>query len=121
MILVDTSVWVDHFRRSNAALVQALTLDLIMCHAFVIGELACGNLPRRAFTLQLLSALPRSPVARHDETMQLLREASLHGTGLGWVDMHLLCSARTTSSRLWTLDRTLASAAETTRVALFQP
>ena len=121
MILVDTSIWVDHFRRSNEALVQALKLDLVVCHAFVIGELACGNLPRRSFTLELLSALPRSPVARHDETMQLLREARLHGTGLGWVDVHLLCSARKASSRLWTLDRKLASAADTTQVALFQP
>ncbi len=120
MILVDTSVWADHFRRKNANLVQALELELVVCHAFVIGELACGNLRRRDFTLYLLSALPRLPMAQHDESMQLLGRAGLHGSRLGWVDIHLLCAARKAGSQLWTLDRSLASAAKATRAALFE-
>jgi predicted nucleic acid-binding protein len=111
MTLVDTSVWVDHFRRGNRAL-EALLLDgEVLCHPFVIGELACGNLRKRSETLGLLRALPGAPLADSDDVLTLIDRHRLTGTGLGWVDVHILSSALLAHTRLWTLDRPLARAA----------
>ncbi len=110
-MLVDTSVWVDHFRNDNAAFAERLNRGEVWCHPLVIGELACGNLARRGEVLALLAALPQAPEARHAEVLILVESHRLMGRGLGWIDVHLLASARLGHSRLWTLDRRLAAAA----------
>jgi len=110
--LVDSSVWIDHWRRGNARLAAALEHGRVMAHPFVIGELACGTMPRRSTTLPLLEALPEVPTARHDEVMMLIDRHDIAGTGLGWVDAHLLASATLSGTPLWTLDRALRRAAE---------
>jgi predicted nucleic acid-binding protein len=109
VILVDTSVWIDHFRRGNRALVEALEREDVLTHPFVIGEIACGELKRRREILELLAALPSAIVASDDEAMGLIERRRLMGKGLGYVDVHLLASAALThGARLWTLDKRLA-------------
>jgi hypothetical protein len=110
-VLVDTSVWVDHLRRRNPGLALRLELGQVRCHPFVIGELACGNLRRRDEILSLLSELPQVPIAEHEEVLVFVESNRLVGTGLGWVDVHLLASAALASLPLWTRDRRLAAAA----------
>ncbi|HEX7938041.1 MAG TPA: hypothetical protein VF483_03555, partial [Gemmatimonadaceae bacterium] len=80
-------------------------------HAFVVGELSCGNLPARSRFLGLLDRLPALPTVSHTEAMQLLQSRRLAGTGLGWVDVHLLASTIVAGASLWTLDKPLAAAA----------
>jgi predicted nucleic acid-binding protein len=112
VILVDTSVWVDHLRRSDADLAQALASGLVLCHPFVIGELACGNLRYRAMVLDALANLAVAPVATHDEAMLFAQRHALAGRGIGWVDVHLLAStALAGDARLWTRDKRLAAVA----------
>lgn len=110
-MLVDTSVWVDHFRRGNPALARRLNSAEVWCHPFVIGELACGNLSRRKEILGLLSSLPQAFLADHGETISFVEANALSGKGIGWVDAHLLASARLTGISIWTLDRRLGSVA----------
>lgn len=112
MILVDTSVWVDHLRRRNDQLASLLEGGEVVTHPFVIGELALGNLGRRDEILGLLSRLPAAPVAEHDEVMGIVRRHGLANSGVGWIDVHLLASARLARARLWTFDRRLALAAQ---------
>jgi hypothetical protein len=112
VILVDTSVWVDHLRKNEVELQAHLNEGLVFCHPFVIGELACGNLKNRDEILSLLDALPKATVATHEEVMHLVSERTLFGKGLGWVDVHLLAAALLSDSSLWTRDKTLASVAE---------
>ena len=107
MILVDTSVWIDHFRRGNTTLAARLEEDVVWCHPFVIGELACGRLSDRARILSLLAALPQPPLAEHCEVLEFVDRNALAGSGLGWIDVHLLASARLGGIGIWTLDRTL--------------
>ena len=108
MILVDSSVWIDHFRRANARLSSLVRDHQVLAHRFVIGELACGTLPgRRAEVLAHLSRLPDAPIAAHNEVLALVERRGLAGSGIGWVDAHLLASALLASAPLWTLDRTL--------------
>jgi predicted nucleic acid-binding protein len=111
-VLVDTSVWIDHFRNANVVLASRLEREGVWCHPFVIGELACGNLARRDEVLTLLAALPQVPEARHSEVMVLVSARRLMGRGIGWVDLHLLTSALMASQPLWTFDKRLASVAE---------
>jgi predicted nucleic acid-binding protein len=110
-LLVDTSVWVHHFRSGNTTLAGLLETTEIWCHPFVQGELACGKLRNRGEIISLLGALPQPPILSHDEALTLLQEQHLMGSGLGWVDVHLLGSALLAGVRLWTLDRPLAAAA----------
>jgi predicted nucleic acid-binding protein len=110
-MLVDTSVWVDHLRRGNATLVALLEQTQVWTHAFVVGELACGNLAQRDKLLSALTALPHAPIAGHDEVLALLENHRLMGRGLGWVDIHLLASARLAKLPFWTLDKRLATIA----------
>lgn len=117
MTLVDTSVWVDHLRDENLRLVALLTDEQVVCHPFIIGELACGYLRRRVEILSLLAALPQACQAEHHEVLALLDSARLHGRGLGWVDLHLLASALISGCQFWTLDRTLGQAAASLRMA----
>jgi hypothetical protein len=108
MILVDTSVWIDHFRRGNAQLRELLEAGEAAMHPMVLGELACGNLPARAETLRLLSHLPLIPQAPDSLVMQSIGARRLFGKGIGWIDAHLLTAALLSSVALWTLDQRLA-------------
>lgn len=108
MILVDTSVWVDHLRSGNERLHGLLTAASVWCHPFIVGELACGNLARRAEVLGLLSALPQLEILSHEEVLRFVASERLSGLGLGWLDMHLLASARVRGVACWTLDKRLA-------------
>jgi predicted nucleic acid-binding protein len=103
-MLVDTSVWIDHFRRSSPALVAALERGDVECHDLVLGELACGTLARRDEILALMQALPRVATVTHGEVMALVSERRLWGRGLGWVDVSLLVAALVARG-FWTLDR----------------
>jgi hypothetical protein len=108
---VIDGVWVDHLRRGNSALAGRLRRADVWCHPFVIGELACGNLKRRGEILSGLAALPQVPMAEHHEVLTFVESHHLMGWGVGWIDAHLLASAKLAGVRLWTLDRALASAA----------
>ena len=110
LTLVDTSVWVDHFRYGSDRLETLLLEDRVLCHPFVIGELACGNLSNRGQLLTLLSALPACPVVEHAEALHFMEHHRLYGQGLGWVDLHLLASAVVGKCRLWTVDVPLRKA-----------
>ena len=111
MILADTSVWVEHLRRGSPRLSALLEEGRILCHPFIVGELACGNLRNRTEILSLLEALPCAAAAAHDETLQFVLLHELHGKGLGWIDVQLLASSRLTGCTLWTKDKRLAAAA----------
>jgi predicted nucleic acid-binding protein len=117
MILVDTSVWVDHLRQGIPVLSDLLTAGKVAAHPFVVGELACGNPANRAEILRLLSALPTAKVATHAEVLHLVETRRLHGRGVGWIDMHLLASALLSRTSLWTRDRNLHSIARTLGIA----
>lgn len=112
MVLVDTSVWVEHFRKGRAELELLLDNGQAMCHAFVIGELACGNLGNRSQILSLLNTLPRAYPAEHEEVLEFVEQHRLMGRGLGYIDMHLLASAKLTNVSLLTLDKRLAAVSE---------
>ena len=107
VMLVDTSVWVDHLRRSDPALQSLLSREEVECHPFIIGELACGSLRRRSEVLSLLQRLPHVPVGNHDEVLTFIERHRLMGRGIGWIDAHLLTSASLAGSFLWTRDRRL--------------
>ena len=111
-MLVDTSVWIDHFRRSHPALVTALDRGDVECHEFVLGELACGSLPRRDEVLTLMRTLPRIAAVSHDEAMALVAERRLWARGLGWIEVNLLAATLVGGVRLWTLDRRLGKVAQ---------
>lgn len=112
MILVDTSVWVDHLRRADAALSGRLTHGRVLTHPFVIGELALGSLRDRNEVLRSLADLRQTVVATDDETMRFIDRHRLMGSGIGYIDAHLLASvALTPSAKLWTRDAKLASVA----------
>lgn len=120
MLLVDTSVWIDHLRAADDELVAALDAGQVLIHPFVIGEIALGSLRQRAVVLELLSALPAAAVAHDDEVMAFIERHTLHGSGIGFLDAHLLASARLTpAAQLWTRDRRLLSAAM--RLGLCRP
>ncbi len=111
MILVDTSVWVEHLRRGLPRLVTLLQEGEVLIHPWVIGELACGHLRNRQQVLQLLQGLPLATVANDAEVLLLIERQRLMGRGIGYVDAHLLASARLSHCRLWTQDRRLAAVA----------
>ncbi len=108
MILVDTSLWVDHLRSGSRELAAALTDGDVIGHPHVTGELACGNLRNRVAILQLLLDLPQAVLASEEEALECVERNHLYGRGLGWTDVHLLASALLTPARLWTLDGALA-------------
>ena len=113
MILVDTSVWVEHLRRREPILEAALNANEVLMHPFVLGELACGNLNRRAEVLSLMRELPPAPVVTEDEALDFIDRRKLMGRGVGYVDVHLLASVvLTESTSLWTRDKWLASLAD---------
>ena len=107
MILLDTSVWVDHLRRGDSLVVQVLEAGQAAAHAFVIGELACGNLKSRVRVIDLLRALPQLAMAMDDEVLYFIERHELMGRGIGYVDAHLLASSSISGSLLWTRDKRL--------------
>ena len=108
MILVDTSVWIDHLRGGVAALVSLLNNDQVLIHPFVTGELACGNLKKRSELLNLFQNLPQSSVASQQEVMFFIEHHHLMGRGIGFIDAHLLAAtALQGTAQLWTLDKRL--------------
>ena len=111
MVLADTSVWIQHFRRGEPQLARLLAEGLVLMHPFVLGELECGNLKNRATILSDLRALPSAKPASTAEALRLIEESRLWGRGLGWVDLHLLASALLSGCGLWTLDKRLSAAA----------
>lgn len=113
MILVDTSVWMEHLRKTSAKLAGILEDGDVAIHPFVVGELACGNLKNRSEILALLHALPEAPCAADDEVLFFIERHSLAGKGLGLIDAHLLASSRMGEIPIWTKDKRLRSAAET--------
>jgi predicted nucleic acid-binding protein len=117
LILVDTSVWVDHLRHGRGPLDELLEQGLVLTHPFVVGELACGHLHPRAEILRRVATLPAAAVARHAEVLRLIEERGLVGSGLGWVDAHLLAATLLSDAKLLTRDRQLQRAASRMRVA----
>ena len=111
MVLVDTSVWVDHLKRHDDALAALLEAGEVACHSFVVGELACGGIQNRREILSLLSALPSLSKAEDDEVLLFIDRHRLMGRGLGLIDVHLLASCMLAGVPLWTRDAKLASAA----------
>lgn len=112
MILVDTSVWIDHLRSGEPALATALEGGRVLMHPFVLGELACGNLENRGEVLRLLGDLPAAPTATDPEALGLIERRALMSRGIGYIDVHLLASTALDGvARLWTRDRRLAAAA----------
>jgi hypothetical protein len=109
--LVDTSVWIDHLRRANGDLQRLLADGLAGVHEFVLGELALSHLKRDAEVIALLENLTRLPAATHHEVMHFVRVHDLQGSGIGWVDAHLLCAARAARWTVWTADGKLRAAA----------
>lgn len=122
-VLVDTSVWVAHFRRANPRLATLLAMDQVVCHPQIIIELACGTPPTpRARTLGNLGLLRQVIVATPEETLGLIEKERLHGRGCGAIDMTLLASARLTpGTALWSLDKNLAALAQRLGVAFSDP
>jgi len=117
MILVDTSVWVDHLRRGNPILKPLLEKGDVLCHDLIVGELSCGSLKNREEVLALLANLPRILQAAHKETLMFVTQHGLYGKGIGWIDAHLLASARLSHARLWTIDRRLAAIANNLKLS----
>lgn len=117
MIIVDTSVWIDHLRKAIPLLAEALEREDIVMHPFVVGELACGELARRREVLDLLSTLPSSIVATDEETLRFIEHHRLMGKGIGYIDAHLLASVLLTeAARLWTRDKRLRAIAGQLRI-----
>lgn len=119
MILVDTSVWVDHLgsRGGDAGLAALLRRGGAATHPYVLGELACGRLTDRDEVLAALSRLPLVTQAGHAEVLTMVDSHRLWGSGIGWIDAHLLASSAIAGARLWTRDRSLARAARALGVA----
>ena len=107
MVLVDTSVWIDHFKSNNQDLRNLLKEEQILTHPFVIGEIACGGHRQRAEILTLLPLLPQSTIASDAEVLAMLEDYELYGKGIGWVDAHLLSAGLLSRATLWTFDKKL--------------
>ncbi len=118
MILVDTSVWVDHLRKGVPALAAALERGEVLTHPFVIGELACGSLKNRNEVLRLLADLPVVPSATDREVLAFIDRWSLMAKGIGYVDAHLLAAAVLDGdATIWTRDKRLAASAQALKIA----
>jgi len=111
MVLVDTSVWINHLRDGDKHLEKLLFDGDVVCHTNIIGELACGNLKNRMEIISLLQALPVAPTIEFQEYLYFIEQNQLSGKGIGFVDIHLLASAKLGQVPLWTADKRLKAAA----------
>ncbi|HRX47446.1 MAG TPA: PIN domain-containing protein [Spirochaetota bacterium] len=118
MILVDTSVWIDHFRSSDEKLKSLLISGKVVCHPFVTGEIACGFLKNRGEIIGLLQALPQLPVLELDEYLFFIDNNSLTSRGIGFVDINLLASVKITGNLIWTRDKRLNEIAAAMNLAV---
>ena len=117
MTLVDTSVWIDHLRHGDVELTRLLNTGQVLTHQFVIGELALGSLQNRNIVLTTLQNLPHATVASDEEVLHFIESHGLFGTGIGYIDAHLLAAVRLSSGAwLWTRDKQLL--AESVRLGL---
>jgi predicted nucleic acid-binding protein len=122
MILVDTSVWVDHLRSGDPVLAELLEQSRVVIHPMVLGELACGNLQNRGYLLRLWQQLESLTVVSHDEAVFFIEQNGLMGKGIGYVDVHLLASVAIDAGvKLWTRDKRLARIAAELRYAWVEP
>ena len=122
MILVDTSVWVDHLRAGDETLVGLLNAGMVLAHPFVIGELALGNLAQRGTVLGALSDLPQATIATDTEVLHFIDHHKLFGRGVGYIDIHLLSAVRLTAgAELWTNDKRLQGVADQLGLAMTSP
>jgi predicted nucleic acid-binding protein len=117
LILVDTSVWGHHLRRSNGGLVKLLDADQVLTHPFVVGELSLAIHPNAAAFMDRLSMLDSLPIGASPEVIRFISRRALAGTGIGWVDAHLLYSAVEADVGIWTTDRALQKQAQRLKVA----
>jgi predicted nucleic acid-binding protein len=118
MILADTSIWIDHFRRSDSRLARFLDHGDVVMHPFVLGELALGYVPKIAEMIEDLRTLPKAAVADPDEVLEFIAHRALSGSGIGYVDAHLLASAALAPETfLWTRDKRLHTAAHSLSLA----
>ena len=118
MILVDTSIWIDHLRSGNTRLADLLDRSQVLAHPFVTGELACGNLRNHDEILRLLNGLPQSPVASPAEALYFIERNQLMGLGVGYIDIHILAAtALAENARLWTGDKRLKKVANKMKLA----
>jgi predicted nucleic acid-binding protein len=111
VVLVDTSIWIDHLRNGNGQFKRLLLDTEVVCHPYIIGELTCGNLKNRDEILDLLQSLPITSTITSDEFLFFVSKHRLMGLGIGFVDVHLLASALLSDVYLWTGDKRLRSAA----------
>lgn len=117
MILVDTSVWIDHLRAGDAQLSALLDSSRVLMHPFVVGELACGNMSNRAEVLALLAHLPQAAIATDGEALFYIERHELMGRGIGYVDAHLLAAVSLDAgTQLWTRDKRLLAVASTMKL-----
>jgi len=121
VVLVDTSVWIDHFRRTSDRFVSLLEMDEVAIHPFVLGELACGNLTNRKEIVALLHALPYATKVEDDELLLFLERHALMGRGVGLIDVHLLASCHLDGCHLWTRDKRLGTIASEMAIEFSQP
>jgi predicted nucleic acid-binding protein len=112
MTLVDSCVWIDHFRSPDRLLASLLEADEVLCHPFVIGELAAGTLKNRAIILAELDHFDALPIAAEDEVRTLVETRRVWGLGIGWLDLHLLAAALISGTNILTYDKRLAEAAK---------
>jgi predicted nucleic acid-binding protein len=117
MVLVDTSVWLLHLRQGATGLEGLLNEGMVVCHPFIVGELACSNLKNRSEILVHLQALPQTILLKHGEVLQFIKNFRLMGKGLGYIDVHLLASTLLTKVSLWTLDEKLHEVASKLELA----
>ncbi len=112
MILVDTSVWIDHFHKKDARLIALLEDDAVLVHPFILGELACGSIKNRDEILELLDALPKITTVNMDEVRFFVNKHHLYGKGVGYIDVHLIASCMIDNARLYTRDKRLSHIAK---------
>jgi predicted nucleic acid-binding protein len=112
LILADSSVWADHLRHPSPDFQEHLRTDRVLMHPWVVGELALGNLARRSLLIAFLNSLPKAEEVQDAEVLEMIEAHKLHGAGIGWVDAHLVASARLTRVDLWTRDKRLFAVAQ---------
>lgn len=120
MVLVDTSIWIDHFRKANSKLASFLETEEVAIHPFVLGELACGNLSNRKEIIALLHALPGATKVEDDELLLFIERHRLMGRGIGLIDVHILASCCIDSCLLWTRDKRLQVVAKEMNIEFSQ-